>query len=285
MNKRVFSISLIILIAALLLTGCAEDIKTSKKTAKKTASSADYTGFMDLKAGQWTETVSRAAGEKITTRIEVLEQSPSLNKFQITTGPADEKIIAQVWIHPINKIATKYVVKAGGDVTCYDMEDVPDGYVPAEQGSYDIDRVKPTYDIYTTPTDKEVSVAKFKTSKGEIWLSSEVPFGLVKMMTDGDTISSLYDFGSIGAKSMISAQEIDDCRDLSGVMDTLADYTSDDDEEEADDEYEEYYETEPETVKTSINTQDKADDDVTFDCGDCSGMPPAAKSACLAACN
>ncbi|HIQ50351.1 MAG TPA: hypothetical protein EYH54_00090 [Nautiliaceae bacterium] len=60
---------------------------------------------------------------------------------------------------------------------------------------------------FTTETGKVVKGIKFKTPKGEeIWLSSEVPFGIVKYIIGNYTVE-LRDFGE-GEKIKISIEEV-----------------------------------------------------------------------------
>lgn len=286
-NKALFAF---IMISVLLLAGCATDTTTSKKKV----SEPDYTGFMELKAGQWTEMVSKGVSGKVTTRTEVLEHSPSLSKIQVTTGEGAGTVIAQIWIDMQSGEASKYVVKAGGKVSCHDASGVPDDYVPSDGKQFDPD-VRFTYDIYNTPTGKDVAVAKFSSASGETWVSSEVPFGIVKVMMEGETVSSLYDFGTIGARSSISDDELEGCDDgLSAfALPAQEGYDEAGSEAEADGpeplpaEEETLADEEEEgsaTVETEVKAMGTGQQQVVFACADCEAMPPAAKSACLAAC-
>ncbi|MBU2561337.1 MAG: hypothetical protein KKD17_03490 [Nanoarchaeota archaeon] len=272
---------IILVVAAMLaLSGCAGGQTEAKPTAKP----AKYAGFMDLKAGQWAEVVTKSGGETVKTRTEVIESSPSLAKFQIITEADGQETVAQFWLDRREGKPTKYLVKSGEEVMCLDVSQMPKGAVPSEGGAYPSDKPGITHGTYPTPTGKEVTVAKFTTSSGEIWVSSEVPFGLVKTVSNGKTVSSLYDFGTIGAKSRIDEADAEDCRDMSEEVSYVA---APPEQEEEQTDYEAYYESEPadEDQNYEASTYERGTgEDVDFNCADCEGMPAMAKNTCLAAC-
>jgi outer membrane lipoprotein-sorting protein len=275
------SSSVIILgIVLLLVFGCAgSPTKTTAKSEPK-----EYSGFMDLKAGMWTETVSKSGGQKITTRTELIENSPSLAKFQVFVQGESIDSVSQVWTNPKKGTVLKYIVKSGNDVLCYDASKVPSGSVPSSGNEYPPAKADVSKASYTTPTGKTVTAARFATKSGEAWVSSEVPFGLVKVMVDDKTVSSLYDFGTIGAKSRISNDDIDTCTDMTNLVSTSeVTYTAEEEDDEEELDYEEYREDSATEYKTNVKEAGTGKT-VSVGCEACDGMPEAAKNACLAAC-
>jgi hypothetical protein len=208
--KRI--IFIILVAAALLLAGCGSD------TVRKTSKPAKYAGFMDLKAGQWAETVTKQGGQNMKTRTEVIESSPDTVKFQIMTEFEGTETLSQFWFDQGSNRVTKFVVKSGNEVMCMDVSQMSDDYIPADGGAFPAEKTGIEHGTYTTPTGKKVTVAKFTSGSGETWVSSEVPFGLVKTMSAGSTRMSLYDFGTIGAKSRIDKEDIEDCVDMSEMV-------------------------------------------------------------------
>jgi hypothetical protein len=101
---------------------------------------------------------------------------------------------------------------------------------------------------------------------------------MVKVVQDGKTVLSLNDFGTIGAKSKISESEVDGCTDMSALASKYQQPSAPapaEEEEAAADEEVDY------TAK-AIDT--RTGNEVQLGCDACDSMPPAAKSACLAAC-
>jgi hypothetical protein len=273
--KKVLLIMLVV--SLLLIAGCKANGSEAGTAAKSVAgSSAKYSGFMEWKAGMWAETVSKQGGQTVTMRTELIENSPTLSKFQTTTDVGGQESVMQIWMNPSTKKATKYVVKTGGQVLCMNIKDVPQDNVPSKGDSYKADVPGWTIGTYTTPTGKTLAVAKFSQEAGEYWVSSEVPFGMVKVVQDGKTVLSLNDFGTIGAKSKISDAEVEGCTDMSALASKYQQTSAPAPAEEG-------------AAAEGVNYQASAIDTRTgeqqkLDCGACASMPAAAKSACLAAC-
>ena len=270
--KKVLLIMLVV--SLLLIAGCKED-GGEAGTATKAASVGKYSGFMEWKAGMWAETVSKQGGQTVTMRTELIENSPTLSKFQTTTDVGGQESVMQIWMNPSTQKATKYVMKTGGQVLCMAIKDVPQDNVPNKGDSYKADMPGWTIGTYTTPTGKTLAVAKFSQEAGEYWVSSEVPFGMVKVVQDGKTVLSLNDFGTIGAKSKISDAEVEGCTDMSALASKYQQPSAPAPAEEASAEEVNY---EASAIDTRTGNEAK------LDCGACASMPAAAKSACLAAC-
>jgi len=173
-----------------------------------------YTGFPAPAEGQWAEYVITDGGESHL-KMEYIGQDTVDEKtctgFEMTI---QEQTIMQIWTEVATGQAVKYVVKMEGDqVICMDVNENP--YEPPETetpGAYDPNLPDISYGTYTTPTGKTVNVAKFAAGGGEVWVSSQVPFGTVKVIDDSEeTTMYLYDFGLTGAQRDISKAEMEDC--------------------------------------------------------------------------
>jgi hypothetical protein len=274
MKKALF----VLLILSVLIVGCS-----GGETAEKPAKTSKYAGFMEWKAGMWSETVSKQGSQTVTMRTELIENSPTLAKFQMSTETGGQESVMQVWMNPSTQKASKYVMKTGDQVLCMNIKDVQGSTVPTKGDSYNADMPGWAPGTYTTPSGKTLVVAKFSQAAGEYWVSSQVPFGMVKVVQGGKTVLSLNDYGTIGAQSKISDEEIAGCTDMSKLAST---YSAPVREAPAEEEAAEPAAEEPseapdyEAEATKWNTDERA----TIGCDACNGMPPAAKAACLAAC-
>jgi len=174
-----------------------------------------YTGFPAPAAGQWAEYIITTGGESHL-KMEYIGQDTVDGKtctgFEMTMS-GEEETIMQIWTETATGQAVKYVVKMGDEAICMDVSESP--YEPPETetpGTYDPNLPNISYGTYTTPTGKTVNVAKFAAGGGEVWVSSQVPFGMVKVIADGgQTPTSLYDFGMTGAQRDISKTEMENC--------------------------------------------------------------------------
>ncbi|MBW2972036.1 hypothetical protein KY359_03290 [Candidatus Woesearchaeota archaeon] len=282
----------LLVVSLLVLSGCGGSTKTVTPTAKPTK----YEGFMDWKAGMWAETVTKSGGQTVKTRMELIENSPGLAKFQMVTDVEGQETIAQMWIDRKTDTVTKYIMKNGDQVLCMDASQFPSTSQPSEGDSYPADKPGITHGKYTTPTGKEVTVAKFAATGGEAWVSSEVPFGMVKLMQGEKTLMSLYDFGTIGARSRIDKEDVESCQDMgsAAAYTRETEYeplyeTSEESYNSQEHDYEQYYEEESSGADEDVNYEAYAIDrntgnDVNFNCDDCQDMPAMARSACLASC-
>lgn len=200
--KKVIGVVVALLLAITLSPACDD-------------TTSGYTGFMAPAAGQWTEYVY-TNGEESHLKMEYIGQDTVDGKtctgFEMTVS-GEEETIMQIWTEDATGQAVKYVVKMGGQVICMDVSQSP--YEPPETetpGEYEPDLPDITYGTYTTPTGKTVNVAKFAIDGGETWVSSQVPFGMVKVVdASEETTMYLYDFGTTGAQRDISKTEMESC--------------------------------------------------------------------------
>jgi len=200
--KKVIGVVVALLLAITLSPACDD-------------TTSGYTGFMAPAAGQWAEYVY-TNGEESHLKMEYIGQDTVDGKtctgFEMTVS-GEEETIMQIWTEDATGQAVKYVVKMGGQVICMDVSQSP--YEPPETetpGEYEPDLPDITYGTYTTPTGKTVNVAKFAIDGGETWVSSQVPFGMVKVVdASEETTMYLYDFGTTGAQRDISKTEMENC--------------------------------------------------------------------------
>jgi hypothetical protein len=231
MNKKT-SRNLIILSVGLALILILIIILFSRETNT-------YTGFLKPGQGAWSETIfidqdnveslrkSIYLGEKI------IDNIPAYGTEMELIASNDKSAITQVWLDKKSNETVKIVSKLNGkdEVICISdslMEVLipsfrssvdflfPTVKTPVKYGSDNINN-KYTYGTFTTETGKTIQIAKFVDENNmEIWISSEVPFGIVKV---ADTKSNkiifyLRDFGLTEAKPKISETEMINCKKI-----------------------------------------------------------------------
>ena len=197
---------------------------------------SSYTGFMKMNKGAWTEVVTNYSSGKSTHQKaiylgkETIGGVPS-NRIEVRGNTEDgSHFVVQLWIKQgtrfdIVKVASKGF-KDDPSTYCANKSliekfmpnfksqipsvDTPNQYQPTLP---DI-----TFGSYTTPTGKTVPVAKFKGNAGEGWVSSKVPFGMVKMIdttvNPPKTTVYLYDFGLTNGQPELSDEEIAHCKTI-----------------------------------------------------------------------
>ncbi|OYT54535.1 MAG: hypothetical protein B6U72_02395 [Candidatus Altiarchaeales archaeon ex4484_2] len=211
----------------------AESATTTQAPATTTPSGVEgmYTGFMEVSEGQWVEYVMDSEGMETKQRIEnigtdIVNGVKSTGvEMEIEAG--GQTSITQMWVDSSTQELVKYAMKTQDMVMCMDvsnMEEEPPA-LGGEEGTpedYLPNMPDISYGTYTTPTGKTVNVAKYSSGElgeGEYWVSSEIPFGMVKTVDpEGETIMYLYDYGLSGAMRSITKSEMENCMDLSEGM-------------------------------------------------------------------
>jgi hypothetical protein len=198
--KRAIGVFVALLLLVLLLPGCD-------------STSGGYTGFLEPAAGQWAEYVI-SNGEETHQKMEYIGQDTVDEKtctgFEMTISEQEETIM-QIWTEVGTGQVVKYVVKMGDQVICMDVGQSPEPPKTETPSEYEPNLPNITYGTYITPTGKTVNVAKF-TTESEVWVSSQVPFGMVQFIDDNEEITMyLHDFGLTGAQRDISKAEMEDC--------------------------------------------------------------------------
>jgi hypothetical protein len=197
----------VLLLAITLLPACEE-------------TPSGYTGFMEPAAGQWAEYVISTDGEESHQNMEYIGQDTVDGKactgFEMTMSGQEETIM-QIWTETATGQAVKYVVKMGNQVICMNVGQSPQPPETETPSNYNPNLPNISYGTYITPTGKTVNVAIFALDGGEVWVSSQVPFGRVKVIDgDGKTTTYLYDFGLAGARRDISQAEMENCTQMPG---------------------------------------------------------------------
>ncbi|MEA1924498.1 MAG: hypothetical protein U9M95_01370 [Candidatus Altiarchaeota archaeon] len=208
---------------------------TQAESATTTPSGVEgiYTGFMEVSEGQWVEYVMESGEMETRQRMENIG-TDTVNGVKSTglemeVDAGGQTSIMQMWVDSSTQELVKYAMKTQGSVMCMDVSNVEEDTptLGGEEGTpeeYLPDMPDISYGTYTTPTGKTVNVAKYSSGEGEYWVSSEVPFGMVKTVDpSGETVMYLYDYGLKGATRTISKSEIENCMDLTGGMPEIPD--------------------------------------------------------------
>ncbi|MDD5760643.1 MAG: hypothetical protein PHF45_01115 [Candidatus Pacebacteria bacterium] len=188
-----------------------------------------YTGFYRPQQGGWSELIIKDEEGK-----ESLQRSIYLGEatiegilsygVEVDANVLDNKgAILQIWYDENSDEIIKMVskMKQGKEVTCVSAnlmglifpafkDYLPSVFTPLKYSSLN----DYTYGTYTTESGKTIRVAKFIDEyQTEIWVSSEVPFGIVKgvHLPTNTTVVRLRDFGLSGATPVISKTEMMSC--------------------------------------------------------------------------
>ncbi len=225
---------IIIILASALLIGLLLFVFFfSKRDKIKLGWDSDiYTGFLLPEKGAWSELIvyDEEGNESLQRSIYLGESSlEGVRIYGVETDPNvynSSGSVLQVWYDYTNdeivKMASKE--KQGQDIICVNvplMETLfptltaylPTVVTPDKYSS--INRY--TYDTYTTETGKTIQTAKFVDDyETEIWLSTEIPFGIVKgvYLPNNLIVAYLRDFGLFGATPLISETQAINCQPI-----------------------------------------------------------------------
>ena len=181
-----------------------------------------YTGFKEPKKGDWVVyNVNVKDGMQMEQKIvfvgEATMEGKKVHGIELVLNMTGEGPgVSQMWIEEKTEMPLKYVMQMGPQLMCMRMnfqQMMPADKMPSTQTPEEYSPDKPVvrYDTYTTPTGKRVRVAVFKNENGEVWVSSSVPFGVVKVIDNGKTVLTLKDFGS-GAKPTLPVSKAIECQ-------------------------------------------------------------------------
>ncbi len=191
-----------------------------------------YYGFPKLKKGEWSEWVTRfdngTFGHQLAIYLgEKLINNTPVQGIELDATMADgSHPIVVVWFKKNSTDIVKIVVKGfknDNSVICVSKEEVesivPDFIshipTPTTPKKYLPNKQHTTYGAYTTPTGKQIEVAKLSQGDTLTWLSSKVPFGMVKVIDQKngkqEVEGYLYDFGKGGKTPKITQKEEDNC--------------------------------------------------------------------------
>ncbi|HII71941.1 TPA: hypothetical protein HA265_04265 [Candidatus Woesearchaeota archaeon] len=235
MKKRLAFLGLILILAAIMIAGCEDSTETGTdsgddrsvgekvKEAVVEKTVGKYTGFMAWKEGMWSEMEMDANGQKMTTRMEVIGVDGDTFMFQYVFQAPGENVqrTSQIWFDKDTKKVSKYVMDMDGKIICLTPGEVPEDAVPKNDEQYPEDFPGMRYGTYTTPKGKTFDVAIFDMAGTEVWVSSEVPFGMVKTVVNGKTLSRLVDYGTSGAKPRISVADAKNCQSMQDLTNQM----------------------------------------------------------------
>jgi len=222
---KIFAVFSVILMACMgfLFLGCGEE----EEEEEEEELAEEYLGFPEMTGGEWAEYTSSELGGEGTIRFEYIGTDTIDGRecfvTEFETEAMGQKTISQVWIDKEKKEITLYVVKAAGVVLKMDVSELPGSSTDVAEGASGETpgEYKPgtqtSVETYTTPTGKNVSAAVFKTGANEEWVSGDVPFGIVKIVNNGNPIMELYDFSFSGATRDISKEEAENATSMPSI--------------------------------------------------------------------
>ncbi|RKX99339.1 hypothetical protein DRP77_13485 [Candidatus Poribacteria bacterium] len=198
-------------LAAILLAafiGCGEE-------EKETIEAGGYKGFMELKGGEWAEYTVSGDGMTFDQRVEFIGTDTWEGKECYVIEMEMKglvEMVYQVWVDKSTHEQVMAVAKQGDLVMRIDLSSLPkNAETFAESSTGTPSEYQPGGEIrtetYQTPTGKTVEAVVFAKDNGEAWVSGEVPFGIVKIIADGQTVMELKDFGLSGAQRDITKEE------------------------------------------------------------------------------
>lgn len=227
MDKKIYKNLIIIGVIILAIIGLVFIIRSK-------SGQSVYTGFLEPKQGAWSEIMNGAEDlQKIVYLGERnIQNVPSYGveiQSVVSKGKSGNTIV-QIWRNVKTDEIVEIVSKIEGkkDVICVDKSlmqillptfniSIPAIKTPEQYNP----KNKYVYDSFTTKTGKIIQVAKFIDENNvEIWLSSEVPFGIVKVIKwvgekekgEGEVIAWLQDFGLEGGYAEISETQMNNCK-------------------------------------------------------------------------
>jgi hypothetical protein len=222
-KMKVFAVFSVILMAcmAFLLLGCGEEEEEEEELAEA------YLGFPEMKGGEWAEHISSELGGAGRIRFEYIGTDTIdgrecfVTEFEMES--LGQKTISQIWIDREKEEITLYVVKVAGMVLKMDVSELPTSSTDVAEGASGEtpDKYEPgtqtSVETYMTPTAKMAKAAVFKTGSDEQWVSGDVPFGIVKIVDDGEPVMELYDFSFSGAIRDISREEAENATSMPSI--------------------------------------------------------------------
>jgi hypothetical protein len=193
-----------------------------------------YTGFLKPNQGAWSEVVfiNEDNAENLQRSVYLGEKNiDNISAYGIemeSIDSNDKSAITQVWFDKESNEIIKIVSKLKGEneVVCIDDSlmrvFIPsfDSLLPAVKTPVQYGSIhKYTYGTFITETGKTIQTAKFIDENNmEVWLSSEVPFGIVKIIDrnseSGEIMAWLQDFDLSGAEAKISESEMLNCEKI-----------------------------------------------------------------------
>jgi hypothetical protein len=195
---------------------------TSSTLAPIDPQTQGYTGYMEPKGGHWAEydlqTETGAIRQRITYLGTETLEGVLARGYEVLTSQMDanDSTLIQLWIDEQVKVV-KYATREEGNVICKEAPGNLQGlYAMGAAGTPEEFNPSgnPSVETYTMPDGRMIDAAHYAGSDAETWVSSNVPFGLVKAVDKkrGVTVLSLYDYGTSGRDRSISKEELSGCK-------------------------------------------------------------------------
>ncbi len=182
-----------------------------------------YTGFMKLSKGAWAkyEIYGQTHPFTLTTKYlgTTIYKGKKVNVVETEMKVDNMEVVTQYWSAIGNdSLLKKVITKTPNGVSCFEEEmigtiykDQAPGYHTTTPKRFNPKKPNITYATYTLPNGKKIKAAIFKEDDTEVWVSSQVPFGIVQIKEKGKVVMKLIDFGLFGAKAKISLKEAKMC--------------------------------------------------------------------------
>jgi hypothetical protein len=227
--KKLAILSIVAMILACVLVSCGKDKSEKDKTAKSTeatgtnekAEKGMTKGLDSMKPNSYVEYDNPGGTiNKMKFFVDTWE-GKDCTIMETETKGSDLLSINQSWLDKSTGKAVLFVTKINGKVMRMDINKMPtqsntNAANPKFKPEIPPQAKQMGEDKYTTPTGKTVKVVKYKLEMPggsmETWISDEVPFGTVKVMTNGVASMSLRDFGFSGAQRAITKQEAENAQ-------------------------------------------------------------------------
>ncbi len=210
-----FSITFILM--ACLFVGCGGDDDDDDLIGPDGAEGL-YMGLTSMGAGSWAEH-SDPSGSRYKMEYHGTDTYNGREAFVIEFEVDSDGVtmISQIWIEKATGESVLYVMQQGELLIKLDVSQTPDvaeGVSDSEEDESSTSE-KIGVETYTTPTGKSVEATVYRSNGDDTWISSEVPFGMVKSISNGEVTSELYDFGLSGAQRDISKEDAENAEEFS----------------------------------------------------------------------
>jgi hypothetical protein len=220
----VFALTLILM--SFIFVGCGNDDDDNDDDLVVPNGSGDaesFLGFASMQTGSWAEYTTAEDGRyKYEYHGKDTYNGRDVYVMEFESNFSGVSSVSQVWVDTQTFDSVLFVMEFGDQIMKMDISQVPD--VPGDDledmESDDDTQILGTRD-YTTPTGKSVKAIAYMTTQGgntsEIW-AGNIPFGMVKSISNGEVVSELYDFGNSGAVRDISKNEAENAQDFGFPM-------------------------------------------------------------------
>ena len=215
---KVFSLfSITFILMACLLVGCGGDDDDDDDVIGPDGAEGLFLGLTSMSPGSWAEHTD-LEGNRFRMEYHGTDtyngRESYVVEFEVDSDAGT--IVSQIWIEKATGESILYVMRQGALLIKLDVSQTPEiaeGVSDSEEDQAS-NSEKIGIETYTTPTGKSVQATVYSSNGDESWISSEVPFGMVKSISNGEVASELYDFNSSGAQRNISKAEAENAEEF-----------------------------------------------------------------------